>query len=63
MFVFGKKVDEGEDEDKTRCNDDGCACWCETQADKEGEAGSCDGDEVEHLGFNLYKFTGKYFLF
>ena len=57
LFIFGTNDFQVEDKIKgTRCDSDGCKCWCETAA---GEDGTCT--QEPHPGFRLYKFVGKYF--
>ena len=49
MFIFGTN-----DYGTTRCNDEGCECYCETSATPEGLC-----DQVPHNGYRLYKYLTK----
>ena len=46
MFIFGTN-DFGE----SRCNSDGCKCYCETSATEQG---TCD--IIDHTAYRLYKY-------
>ena len=48
MFSYGTKK-WGD----SRCNQDGCKCLCELGATSSG---TCN--EKNHLGYDLYKYTG-----
>ena len=48
MFIFGT-----EDFGSSKCNSDGCNCYCETSATDQGLC-----DMVNHNGYRLYKYTG-----
>merc|ERR1712217_251495 len=43
MFLFGT-----DEYDNSGCNENGCACWCET-------GGTCN--QVTHTGFDLYQYV------
>ena len=46
MFIFGTN-----EFGKNRCNENGCACYCETAATSDGHCQMKD-----HKGYNLFKF-------
>ena len=46
MFVFGTN-----EFGTNRCDESGCACYCETAATNEG-----DCQLTDHEGYNLFKF-------
>ena len=49
MFIFGTNEFVSED---TSCDEDGCECYCETDATRDG---NCDMED--HNSYNLYKFV------
>ena len=49
MFIFGTN-----DYGTTRCNENGCQCYCETSATTDGEC-----DQTTHNGFRLYKYGNQ----
>ena len=47
LFAFGTN-----DFGKTRCDNTGCTCLCETSSDEGGNDGTCE--TVSHKGYRLY---------
>ena len=50
MFIFG--TNEYVSEDDSRCEENGCDCYCEIDATSDGNC-----DMKDHDSYNLYKFV------